>query len=381
MKNLFILYLISILAFSCGNPSQKEVEKTFDDKVSEYLKKFPYQDSWDYSRIYTGGDPANFNRISGLSSPVLLKAGEDIVVRSNNDTYYTGGFLYLSDGPVKLSASFEDTTRFYSFQLMDNRNVNFHNIIQPSGNYYLYFGEKPIDLEGTLIESPSLMVGVIIRVEVKDLNNLADMELAQKVYNGIDISGPVISEYPEGGFLDSLDESVAQRANELMDSVIAHTPFRELVAAPGMIPDQISYLEHSAATKGAWGAPVAEHSTYQLIFHDTEGNPLEGRKGPYILTTEEPEVDAFWSVTVYDTERGGYFHPNADNRYHINNTTAVRNQNGTITFTFKTKCEEGDLNCLEVPEGQFDITARFYLPGEALISGKWNMPSPELNSK
>ena len=98
-------------------------------------------------------------------------------------------------------------------------------------------------------------------------------------------------------------------------------------------------------------------------------------------TTEEPPVDAFWSVTVYDTERGGFLHPNEHDRYHINNTVAVKNADGTVTFTFKEHCEEGDLNCLDVPAGQFDLTTRYYLPSEEIIRGDWTFPRAQLQGR
>ncbi|MFV1968099.1 MAG: DUF1214 domain-containing protein [Pirellulaceae bacterium] len=100
---------------------------------------------------------------------------------------------------------------------------------------------------------------------------------------------------------------------------------------------------------------------------------MMGSNGTYTITTEEPLVDAFWSITAYDTGRGGFFHPNDDDRYHINNTSAVKNDDGTFTFTFKQKCEEGDLNCLEVPAGRFDYVVRYYLPEEPIRNGKWRM--------
>ncbi len=105
---------------------------------------------------------------------------------------------------------------------------------------------------------------------------------------------------------------------------------------------------------------------------------MNGANGPYTITTEEPTVAAFWSLTVYDTERGGFLHPNEDDRYHINNTTAAKNADGTVTFTFKQQCDEEDLNCLAVPAGPFDVTARYYLPSEEIISGSWTLPRPKL---
>ena len=60
------------------------------------------------------------------------------------------------------------------------------------------------------------------------------------------------------------------------------------------------------------------------------------------------------------------------------NTTAVKNADGAVTFTFMQKCNEGDLNCLAVPARPFDVTARYYLPSEDIISGRWTMPKPTL---
>jgi hypothetical protein len=105
---------------------------------------------------------------------------------------------------------------------------------------------------------------------------------------------------------------------------------------------------------------------------------MRGIRGTYSVTTEEPVVDAFWSVTVYDTERGGFLHPNRHDRYHINNTLAVRNADSTVTFTFKQTCNVDDTNCLEVPEGRFDVVARYYLPHEEIITGAWTFPKIRL---
>jgi len=378
MKTYLTLILIFLISISCTQKIEQKSETIFKAQLEDYFNKFPYQDTYNYIIKYTGGDAKQLNKIFEGSKPVLEKAGSDKVVRMNNDTYYTGGVVYLTEGSVKISASVYDDNRFYSFQLMDDRNVNFKNIIRPNGDYYLYNGEMPKNVEGELIESPSMIVVVVIRVEVKNKNDSIDVEAANKIFEGINISGPEISDFPVLDVLSSFDEKVVKRANEMMDSVFANVEFYKLVPTPGQVPDTVSYLYLAAGTKAAWGAPVATHSSYQIIFFDNNQEALNGSHGTYTLTTNEPRVDAFWSVTAYDTERGGFLHPNKDDKYHINNTSAVKNEDGTITFLFKTQCEGGDINCLEVPESKFDLAIRYYLPNEELQTGKWKMPNPQL---
>lgn len=89
-----------MIVSSCTQKTDKKAALTFEQQVEDYFQKFPYQDTCEYVLKYTGG-----------------------------------GNVYLSEGPVKLSASEYDANRFYSFQLMDDRNVNFRNIICPDGDH------------------------------------------------------------------------------------------------------------------------------------------------------------------------------------------------------------------------------------------------------
>lgn len=374
---LSMLAVIILFTFACDEKTGND-KLNLNEQVADYIQKFPYQDTYNYMKKYTSGNPSKLNVWVLGEEPVLVKAGEDKVVRMNNDTYYKLAFVELSRGPVKLSSSNPPNDRFYSFQLMDDRNVNYRNVIRPKGNYFLYNGSKPEILDGELIEVPSKIGVVIVRVEVKDKNNEDDVNRAKSIFNGITIEGPKIKEFPQIDLLSSFSKEVADEANRLMDSTIQNTPFSQLIAGPGQVPDEVSYLRLSAGTKGGWGGPVTSHSVYEFAFVDKQGEALNGSKGDYKLTMKEPPVDAFWSVTVYDTDSGGFFHPNKDDRYHINNTTAVKNNDGTITFYFRTKCKEGDVNCLEVPSGKFDLVARYYLPHEEIRNGKWTLPKPEL---
>jgi len=396
MRLFFLLILLpfTLVNFGCSpsEPESADIPKqatqvtasepsSFEAQVADYIQKFPYQDTYNYNARYTGGDPARINVWVPGGEPALVKAGEDIVVRMNNDTYYNGAVISLADGPVVLSSNAPTKDRFYSFQLMDNRNVNYRNIINPAGEYTFYFGEKPEQTQGEAIEVPSTTSMVIVRVEVKDKNDPEDVAAAKAVYKGLTITGNQPADYPQLDLLSGFPPEVVAEANKRMDETFQSTPLTQIVVSLGQEPGMdVSYLGHAAATKGAWGAPDPSHSAYETIFFDESGKEMMGSKGTYTVTTEEPPVNAFWSLTAYDTERGGFFHPNDEDRYHINSTGAVRNDDATVTFTFKQDCEAVDLNCLEVPGGKFDLVTRYYLPRDEIISGEWILPKIELSS-
>jgi hypothetical protein len=363
---------------SQATPVTVPASASFEDQVAEYLQRFPYQVTYDYTIRYTGGDPGKLNRwVSG--EPALVRAGEDVVPRTNNDTYYKGAALYLRNGPVVLESSAPAKDRFNSFQLTDDRNANYRNIIFPKGKYTLYFGERPREVEGEAIEVPSAFSVVIARVEVRDKNDPKDIAAAKAVFAGLRINGVSPSEFPRLDLLSGYPADVAAEAHRRMDEIFATVPFSQTVVGSGRQPGRdVPYLYHSAGTKGGWGAPDSRHSAFEAIFFDKAGNALKGRNGTYTVTTAPPPVDAFWSVTVYDTERGGRLHPNENDRYHINDTTAIRNDDGTVTFTFKRECGAIDTNCLAVPPGKFDVTVRYYLPHQQIISGTWKFPGIEL---
>ncbi|MCW8943068.1 MAG: DUF1214 domain-containing protein [Gammaproteobacteria bacterium] len=377
MKNLYralVLTTCGIIITACSpeNPTSKD---DFEKQVEDYIQKFPYQNTYEYAILFTGGDPGKLNKW-GQASRDLLKAGEDTIVRSNNDTLYKTAFIYLGDGPVVLRSDAPSQERFSSFQLQDERNANYRNIIGPAGSYTLYHGEKPGTVTGEAVEVPSLLSAVVTRIEVKDKDDAADMAGAQAVFDGIKIEGPTISEMPVVDLLSDFDEQVAQEAHRRMDELAGVVPFSRMIVGPGQEPGKdVPYLYHSAGTKEGWGGPATAHSAYEAMFTDESGATLKGSKGEYVVVTEAPPVKAFWSITVYDSTTGR-LHPNDDDRYHINNTTAVKNEDGSSTFRFKLKCEDGDVNCLEVPAGPFDVVARYYLPEPEIMNGKWEMPHP-----
>ncbi len=213
-----------------------------DAEVANYIEKFPYQDTFDYMMRYTDGDPSKLNVWVIGVKPELVKAGDDKIVRMNNDTFYKLAFIGLEQGPVRLQSEKSDNNRFSSFQIMDDRNVNFRNVIRPKGSYTLFHGDKPANIGGEAIEAPSQLVVLIVRVEVKDRNNADDMRDAKAVFNGITISGPKLDTLTKLDLLGGFDEMVVKEATRQMDETFASATFSEMVAGVGDVPDKVSYL-------------------------------------------------------------------------------------------------------------------------------------------
>jgi hypothetical protein len=360
-----------------AEPSSAIKPADFEAQVAEYIEGFPYQETYNYIVKYTNGDPGKINTWVIGETPALVEAGQDKMVRMNNDTLYKMAFVMPGGAPTVVSSTAPTSDRFYSFQLMDDRNVNFKNIHRPRGRYALYRGTAPEGFDGELIEVPSDFAVVIVRVEVKNKDQKKDVAKAQKVFEGITIGGPAVDQIPRVDRLSAFDDQVAEEATRRIMETAENTPLMALVPRIGQtLGKDISYLNLAAGTLLRWGSPDPHHSAYEIIHQDTDGQDLVGDQGPYTITTAAPPAKAFWSVTVYDTDRGGYFHPNPNNRYHINNSTAKKNKDKTVTFLFKTSCEKKDKNCLAVPPGRWDITARYYEPEDAIINGEWQMPRP-----
>jgi hypothetical protein len=238
---------------------------------------------------------------------------------------------------------------------------------------------NPIIPSALVFSVPSALSVVIVRVEVKNPADEMDVSAAEDIFRTIKIDGQTPKKFPEVDVLSGFSGAIAEEARYRIDEAFKRVPFRQTVVGPGSIPgEHVPYLNHSAGTKGGWGGPGTEHSSYETINSGRDQKPLIGGNGTYNVTTEAPPVDSFWSLTVYDTDRGGFLHPNRHDRYHINDTMAVANEDGTYTFLFKQDCIDSDINCLEVPAGRFDIAARYYLPSGAIQSGDWVLPLLEL---
>lgn len=274
-----VLWAAIILGGCSESEQEPPATDGFEEQIAEYIQRFPYQDTYKYMMTYTGGDASKLNTWVIGSEPALVKAGEDQVVRMNNDTFYKMAFFDLGKGPAVLASSAPSEDRFNSFQLMDDRNANYRNVIHPSGRYTLYYGEEPAELEGEAIEVPSRISLVIVRVEVRDLNDTDDVAAAERVFNGITVDGPTVDRIVDVDLLSEFDESVSTESVRRLDEAMRNVPFTQTIVGPGQEPGRdVPYLNHSAGTKGGWGGPHPSHSAYEAFFVDARRGDARRRE-------------------------------------------------------------------------------------------------------
>jgi hypothetical protein len=121
-----------------------------------------------------------------------------------------------------------------------------------------------------------------------------------------------------------------------------------------------------------------EVSTYDVAFVDGTGAPLDGRNRYVIRFTQQPPVNAFWSLTMYSAETQ-IFVPNAINRYSVGDRTkgTVVGKDGSMEI-FLQADEPTDpierANWLPAPKGRFYLLIRHYSPKAAILTGDWLPP-------
>src|SRR5271169_162703 len=132
--------------------------------------------------------------------------------------------------------------------------------------------------------------------------------------------------------------------------------------------DPVRRLIGSASTWG--GNPEKDAMYFSVHPAKNDGATM------YRLSVDEVPVDGFWSVTVYNKE--GYFTPNPQNAYSLNNVTAQRGADAKITIQFG-GCDAVTANFLPITPG-WNYLVRLYRPQDKVLNGDWTFPEAQLIS-
>jgi hypothetical protein len=152
---------------------------------------------------------------------------------------------------------------------------------------------------------------------------------------------------------------------------------------PGTIDDpawkiadrDASYLARAlAARAGLWGNHGYE-AAYPMTYTDSDGDQLDGHSRYTLTFDQDPPVDAFWSLTMYDLP-DFYLVDNPIGRYSIGDRTPGlrRDADGSLTIVIQHEQPADTSNWLPAPAAPFRPIMRLYQPRAAVLDGTYKIP-------
>ncbi len=273
----------------------------------------------------------------------LTPLDRQTVIRMNRDTLYSAAVFDLDAGPVTVILP-DSGKRFMSMQVIDEDHFT------PA----VHYGGGSHTLDRKTIGTRYVLTAIrtlIDPADPKDLETVHNLQDAIKVEQ----KDPGKFEVP------NWDQASQQKTRAALLTLGSTLPdSRRMFGARGRV-DPVRHLVGSAM---AWGGNPEEDAIY-LNVTPTKNDG----ESVYQLRVKDVPVDGFWSISVYDA--AGYFKPNAANAYTLNNFTAKKKADGSITVTFG---GDGSAeNSLPISPG-WNYLVRLYRPRKEILDGTWKFP-------
>jgi hypothetical protein len=121
---------------------------------------------------------------------------------------------------------------------------------------------------------------------------------------------------------------------------------------------------------------VSKEAMYWWTNSDGSGHALSGVHD-YVMHFPAgglPPNHAFWSITMGDARN--HFVANPINRYNVSDRSGLaQNPDGSVDIYIQNAAPAGhESNWLPAPSGNFILWLRVYIPGEAILQGKYTVP-------
>jgi len=268
------------------------------------------------------------------------------VVRINRDTLYSSGVFDLDAGPVTIQLP-RAGHRFMSLQV----------ISQDHYTPLVTYDSAPYTISRQLVGTryACLLARTLVAPD-----SPTDVNAVHALQDAIEVSQASPGEFvvPEWdpATLTAVRNTLRRVASVAGDSTRAF----------GRV-DEVDPIPHLIGAATGWGGNPVSDAKYVGRYPDRNDGTTVHR-----LTVSEVPVDGFWSISVYN--EAGYFEPNPANAYTVNNLTAIRDMDGTVTVQFG-GTPNGAPNHLPITPG-WNYVARLYRPRPEVLDGTWRFPEP-----
>ncbi|WP_424812716.1 DUF1254 domain-containing protein [Roseococcus sp. YIM B11640] len=299
------------------------------------------------SDFYFAATSANggFERFVHHREPTPVDA--QTVIRMNRDTLYSSAVIDLDAGPTAIVLP-DPGNRYLAMQVIsqDHFTIGVH---YGAGRHVL-----------TREQVGTRYVMAIIRILV-DPAKPQDLQQVHALQDTIRIEPRTAGRLE----LPRWDRESQDKVRQLLLGLAATLPdARRMFGARG----EVEPVRHLIGSAAGWGGNPDRDALYlNGLPSRNDGSTI------YRLTVGDVPVDGFWSISVYNAR--GFFEPNRQNAYSVNNVTARREADGTVRVQFG-GCDGTVPNCLPITPG-WNYTVRLYRPRAEILDGSWRFPSPE----
>ncbi len=270
------------------------------------------------------------------------------VIRLNRDTLYSSGIFDLEAGPVTITMP-DAGKRFISMQVIN----------QDHYTYGVFYGAGKHTLSQKKVGTRYVVAAFRILVDPLAPGDVAEVHKLQDAIKVEQPGGPGKFEVPAW---DPLSQKKVRDALLVLADTLPDK--NRMFGNKGEV-DPIRFVLGAAS---GWGGNPDKDAVYLNITP-----PKNDGKTPYRLTVKEVPVDEFWSVSVYNAQ--GYYEKNAAGAYTINNLTAKKDADGSVTVQFG-----GDPgaapNVLPITPG-WNYMIRLYRPRKEILDGTWKFPEAQ----
>lgn len=279
---------------------------------------------------------------------VLMPIHKQTVIRANRDTLYSTGVFDLEASPVKVTLP-DAGDRFMSLMVI-------------SEDHYVpavVYGTRTQTLTRDAVGTRYVLLGIRTLVDPQDPKDLERAHALQDAIR-IDQSTSGRFEVPEW---DPTSQRKVRDALLALGSTLSDT--KRMFGTR----EQVDPVRRLIGTAVGWGGNPDREALYLNVMPErNDGSTV------YRLTVPgDVPVDGFWSISVYNAQ--GYFEPNAQNLYTLNNITARKGRGGSVSILFGGHAGEA-ANCLPVPP-RWNYLVRLYRPRAEVLNGAWAFPQPE----
>jgi len=270
------------------------------------------------------------------------------IVRPNRDTLYSFAVFDFDAGPVKVTLPAAGK-RFMVMQVV--------NEDQYTPAVFYGAGRHTLTKEGI-----GTRYGIVVVRMVVDPANPQDVQQVHALQDAL-----TVSQQSPGTFeIPNWDEASLKKVHTVLlqlGETISDT--RRMFGAK---EDQVDPVRHLIGTALVWGGLPEKDGLYLPVTPDRNDGATV-----YKLTVKDVPVDGFWSITVYNAD--GYLVPNQYNAYSLNNVTAKKDTDGSVTVQFG-GCDGKTLNCLPTMPG-WNYMVRLFRPRTEVLNGTWKFPEAQ----